>query len=648
MMLPVGLLLMLVFIIGFFETDSFKLNTATYTSDCNWKTAPFNKHPTYSVCTTVTNTKSRTSYVASSKSNLVTEPGIGQLDQFKYTAGFLSKAALIGILTGLSVVLFKSSIEATQIVFYENLADYLPKPSFYWPLALYPSLGGIIVAVLTYAVGPKITNGIDVIAQSIDANMVTTATKLVTPGDLALSVDPAALIRETYDLSVESSPVSSSSSSSPSSSLTISSSKGQYNTSFSLRDTPPPALLTEVALQTFLVDEPVVRPDKFQPAYLFWRLVASVATLGSGCSLGPEGPAVEIGTGLSRLVSNLWSADASTAPMLSPLTASRIARENQHLFLAGTAAGVAGGFNAPITGVFFAIEVGNRYLKKNTIRLDQDAPDGPRADIAAIVLAAAVSELIVRIGLHESQALSIQGNSYAMVSPVFELSLYLGLGLISGVIAVVFNKLRDLFAELYVGESWGKNLPFAKLPVYLRPILGGIICGVVAVFFPQTLFVGYVTLDQLLSGGIQFPTYLVLELLALKLTLTSFSVCSGLKGGILAPALFFGAAAGTAYHDVVVGLISVVQDAFGGLSADTLLGPEAASSLVTFFSVAGAPAYATVGAAATLGALFRAPLTSSMLMFELTQNHDIVLPVLVSTGLGGLFAELISQPRRNW
>ena len=640
-MLPVGLLLMLVFIIGFFETDSFKLNSATCTSDYNWKTAPFNKHPTYSVCTTVTNTKSRTSYVASSKSNLVTEPGIGQLDQFKYTAGFLSKAALIGILTGLSVVLFKSSIEATQIVFYENLADYLPKPSFYWPLALYPSLGGIIVAVLTYAVGPKITNGIDVIAQSIDANMVTTATKLVTPGDFALSVDPAALIRETYDLSVESSPVSSSS-------PTISSSKGQFNTSYSLRETPPPALLTEVALQTFLIDEQVVRPDKFQPAYLFWRLVASVATLGSGCSLGPEGPAVEIGTGLSRLVSSLWSADASTAPMLSPLTASRIARENQHLFLAGTAAGVAGGFNAPITGVFFAIEVGNRYLKKNTIRLDQDAPDGPRADIAAIVLAAAVSELIVRIGLHESQALSIQGNSYAMVSPVFELSLYLGLGLISGVIAVVFNKLRDLFAELYVGESWGKNLPFAKLPVYLRPILGGVMCGVVAVFFPQTLFVGYVTLDQLLSGGIQFPTYLVLELLALKLTLTSFSVCSGLKGGILAPALFFGAAAGTAYHDVVVGLISVVQDAFGGLSADTLLGPEAASSLVTFFSVAGAPAYATVGAAATLGALFRAPLTSSMLMFELTQNHDIVLPVLVSTGLGGLFAELISQPRRNW
>ena len=639
MRLPLAILLALVFAN---IVISFTLNSATYNSCPNGNFALLEKKNCFTSHTTSPDVSLRKFFLKNAKSDTVAESEIGQLDQFKYTAGFLSKAALIGVLTGLSVVIFKSSIGATQVVFYENLADYLPKPSFYWPLALYPSLGGIIVSILTYAVGPKITNGIDFIAQSIDANTVSSSIKSLTPGDFALSVDPEALIRETYDLSVESAPISSS--------PPVSSSTGLFNNTSPLFESQPKTLLTEVALQRLQTAEAVVRPDKFQPAYLFWRLVASVATLGSGCSLGPEGPAVEIGTGLSRLVSNLWSDEASTSSSssLSPLAISRIARENQHLFLAGTAAGVAGGFNAPITGVFFAIEVGNRYLKKNTIRLDQDAPDGPRADIAAIVLAAAVSELVVRIGLHESQALSIQGNSYAMVSPVFELSLYLGLGLISGIIAVVFNKLRDFFAELYVGKSWGKNLPFVKLPVYSRPILGGVICGIVAVFFPQTLFVGYVTLDQLLSGGIQFPTYLVLELLALKLTLTSFSVCSGLKGGILAPALFFGAAAGTAYHDVVVGLISVVQDVFGGVSADTLLGPEAAASLVTFFSVAGAPAYATVGAAATLGALFRAPLTSSMLMFELTQNHDIVLPVLVSTGLGGLFAELISQPRRNW
>jgi H+/Cl- antiporter ClcA len=566
---------------------------------------------------------------------------IGQLDQFRYTAIFLSKAVVVGVLTGLSIVLFKSSIEATQVILYENLADFLPKPSFYWPLAIYPILGGIAVSILTYAVGPKISNGIDIIAQSIDSSAADlSSVALTVPGDFALSASPVALFRENYNISI--------------SEYSVSLENCTYPTSESESESesPPGRPLVEDSLTSLKdpksdrLQKSLMKNMRFQPVYLFWRLVAAVATLGSGCSLGPEGPAVEIGTGLSRVVSEFTAAD--NALPYSAFTARRIARENRHLFLAGTAAGVAGGFNAPITGVFFAIEVGNRYLKKNTIRLDQDAPDGPRADIAAIVLAAAVSELIVGIGLHESQALSIQGNSYAMISPVFELTLYLGLGIISGTISVVFNKLRDIFAELYVGESWGSNLPFAKLPLYIRPILGGTACGIISVFFPQTLFVGYVTLDQLLSGGIQFPTPLILELLALKLTLTSFSICSGLGGGILAPALFFGAAAGTAYHDIVVGLISVIHDAFSGLIIPPPSGVEGVTSIVPFFSVAGAPAYATVGAAATLGALFRAPLTSSMLMFELTQNHDIVLPVLVSTGLGGLFAELISQPRRNW
>ena len=315
-------------------------------------------------------------------------------------------------------------------------------------------------------------------------------------------------------------------------------------------------------------------------------------------------------------------------------------KQRHHLFLAGTAAGVAAGFNAPITGVFFAIECGNRYLSKNTIKLDEDAPDGPRADIAAIVLAAALADIFVRLGLNESGALSIQGNTYAMSSPFFELPIYMGLGLVSGGIAVVFTRLRDVFTELFNGESWGKNLPIANLPRYFHPLFGGLFCGIIAVFFPQTLFVGYTTLDQLIGGKIQLAFPLLIQLLSLKLVLSSFALGSGLVGGVFAPSLFFGAAAGTAYHDIVASVI--------GLFHDTLPGAIDVPSLDAFFTIANAPAYATVGAAATLGALFRAPLTSSMLMFELTQNHDIVLPVLVSTGLGGLFAELLTQSRRLW
>jgi H+/Cl- antiporter ClcA len=332
-------------------------------------------------------------------------------------------------------------------------------------------------------------------------------------------------------------------------------------------------------------------------------------------------------------------------------------KERHHLFLAGTAAGVAAGFNAPIAGVFFAIECGNRYLSKSTVQLDEDAPDGPRADIAAIVVAAALADIVVRLGLHETSALRLQGNFYAMNSPFFELPMYMGLGLLCGAVSTVFTSLRDAFTELFAGQSWGAQYPFASLPKASHPLVGGVLCGVIAVLRPQTLFVGYATLDQLLAGKIQLALPLLSQLLGLKLVLSSFALGSGLIGGAFAPSLFFGAAAGTAYHDLLSSFIDYVnhwavsQHIVSGLVNNALAVANEVSILptdVAFFTIATAPAYATVGAAATLGALFRAPLTSSMLMFELTQNHDIVLPVLVSSGLGGLFAEILSQPRRLW
>ena len=122
-----------------------------------------------------------------------------------------------------------------------------------------------------------------------------------------------------------------------------------------------------------------------------------------------------------------------------------------------------------------------------------------------------------------------------MKSPFFELTLYLGLGLVCGVISVLFTRFREIFVELFEGKSWGKKFIFSSIPVYIRPILGGILCGVTAVFFPQTLFVGYVTLDQLLSGKINIELPNLLGLLGIKIILTSFSLSTGLVGGVFAP-----------------------------------------------------------------------------------------------------------------
>ncbi len=130
-----------------------------------------------------------------------------------------------------------------------------------------------------------------------------------------------------------------------------------------------------------------------------------------------------------------------------------------------------------------------------------------------------------------------------MASPVFELSLYAGLGLISGLISVIFTKLREIFTELFngstthslthahllthtysltlthsfLGESWGNKLPFHRIPSHLRPLLGGLMCGIVAVYYPQTVFVGYATLDQLLAGN-RLPTHSLTNLLTHPLT----------------------------------------------------------------------------------------------------------------------------------
>eukprot|EP00607_Mallomonas_marina_P005893 CAMPEP_0182440694 /NCGR_PEP_ID=MMETSP1167-20130531/87226_1 /TAXON_ID=2988 /ORGANISM="Mallomonas Sp, Strain CCMP3275" /LENGTH=192 /DNA_ID=CAMNT_0024634717 /DNA_START=1050 /DNA_END=1628 /DNA_ORIENTATION=- len=183
----------------------------------------------------------------------------------------------------------------------------------------------------------------------------------------------------------------------------------------------------------------------------------------------------------------------------------------------------------------------------------------------------------------------------------------------------------------------------SRVPLHIRPILGGVLCGILAVFYPQTLFAGYSTLDRLITGRYHYPLPLLCLLLPLKLILSSFSLATGLVGGVFAPSIFFGAVVGSGYHQVLLSFISMLRTGVQDIGIDSLT-----QSVFSITTICGAPAYATVGAAATLGALFRAPLTASMLMFEITLNHDIVLPVLASAGLAGLFAEILSHPRKQW
>lgn len=307
------------------------------------------------------------------------------------------------------------------------------------------------------------------------------------------------------------------------------------------------------------------------------KMVAAAISLGSGASLGPEGPSVEIGANFSLLLGQVLKAS----------------QQRQRLLLsAGAAAGLAAGFNAPIAGVFFALEVvlGTTFAT---------------SAVSVVLLAAVVAAWIAQIGLGFQPAFSLPAYE---VRSLLELPLYIGLGLAASLISVLYKKLMGLSQQSFQGQIAGLRW-LALIPYPLHPVLGGMIVGLVALSFPQILGVGYETVEAMLQD-VQFSLQLVLSLLVMKLLMTALSFGSGFVGGVFAPALFLGASLGSAYAKLLA---------------------IAFPSLYPY--MASPPAYAMVGMAAVLAGSVRAPLTAILLLFELTQDYRIVLPLMSAVGL---------------
>jgi H+/Cl- antiporter ClcA len=307
------------------------------------------------------------------------------------------------------------------------------------------------------------------------------------------------------------------------------------------------------------------------------KMVAASVSLGTGASLGPEGPSVEIGANLGMFLGQALHAS----------------QERQRLLLgAGAAAGIAAGFNAPIAGVFFALELvlGTTFAT---------------SAVSVVVLAAVVASLVAQIGLGARPAFALPVYE---VKSLFELPLYLLLGGLASLVAFAYTQTVDFARSAFQGEvaylSW-----LGKIPRCLTPVLGGAIVGIVALKFPQVTGIGYETIEAMLQD-VQFSTVLLVSILAIKMLMTAISLGSGLVGGLFAPSMFLGATLGAIYGKSLV-----------------LLFP----SLVGL--IAAPPAYAMVGMAAVLASSARAPLTSILLMFELTRDYRIVLPVMACVGL---------------
>jgi H+/Cl- antiporter ClcA/CBS domain-containing protein len=307
------------------------------------------------------------------------------------------------------------------------------------------------------------------------------------------------------------------------------------------------------------------------------KAIAAAVSLGTGASLGPEGPSVEIGANVGVLLGQ----------------GLQMSQERQRLLLgAGAAAGLAAGFNAPIAGVFFALEVvlGTTFAT---------------SAVSVVLLAAVVAALISQIGLGGQPAFTLP--SYEVRSPL-ELPLYLGLGLFASLVSVAYTQAIQLTRQGFQGKlprlAW-----LGRLPSGLQPALGGLLVGLLALQFPQILGIGYEIIEAILRD-VEFSLPLLITLLLVKLGTTAISLGSGLVGGLFAPAMFLGAALGAAYGKLLPVSLPWLAE-----------------------SIAAPPAYAMVGMAAVLAASARAPLTSILLLFEMTRDYRIILPLMAAVGL---------------
>lgn len=312
------------------------------------------------------------------------------------------------------------------------------------------------------------------------------------------------------------------------------------------------------------------------------KTVAAALSLGSGASLGPEGPSVELGSNIGSLLGQMMQFSSERIRLLIG---------------AGGAAGLAAGFNAPIAGVFFALEV----LLRDSYRTNKSSPN---SDVSVVVIASVISALVSQISLGERPAFSLPVYE---VRSYWELPLYLGLGVLASVVALMFTHAIKHAKKFFAGE-WAIAPFMQKLPMPIKLLIGGLCVGLIALTFPEAIGIGYETVESILQDT-PFTIPLLIILLVVKLVLTAISSASGFVGGIFAPSIFLGAVLGSLYGQAI------------------------AYFLPASIPIAASPAYALVGMAAVLAGTVRAPLTSVLLLFEMTRDYRIVLPLMASVGL---------------
>ncbi len=288
---------------------------------------------------------------------------------------------------------------------------------------------------------------------------------------------------------------------------------------------------------------------------------ATATFIASGCSVGREGPIVQIGASIGSSLCQLF----------------KLGPDNRKLAVAcGAAAGIAATFQAPMAGTLFVVEI---------LLFDLEV-----ASLSNIVIAAVTGTVVSRS--FWSGGVLFQVPKFVLGHPT-ELLLYLGLGLMAGLLGLALM-------ALIFGIS--KGLAHLRLPEWIAPALGGLVIGILGLFQPHALGVGYEAITEVFKGNFLFSSALIL--LLVKLLATSSCIGSGMSGGVFAPSLFLGAMLGAMFGNVAL-----------------LIWPES-PMLPSHFAL--------VGMGAMVAGTTLAPITAILTIFELSYNYEIILPLMVA------------------
>ena len=317
------------------------------------------------------------------------------------------------------------------------------------------------------------------------------------------------------------------------------------------------------------------RSGRIGPQVAIVKSLASALCIGGGGSVGREGPIVQIGSALGSSL-GMWL---------------RVAQQRLRILVAcGAAGGIAATFNAPMAGVFFAMEL---ILRDFTAQ-----------SFGMVALASVTASVIGRAAFGDTPFLRPPAFH---VQHLGQYALFALLGLLAGAVGVAFTrvlyKVEDLCDRVWRGPDWA------------RPAVGGLAFGALLLVLPEMYGVGYPVLDKGVYGA--YTMGFVLVLMVGKMLATSLTIGIGGSGGVFAPSLFIGAMFGSAF----------------GQAADHLL-PGLAGP---------AGAYALIGMGAVFAGAARAPITAVIIIFELTGDYTVILPLMGAIALATGASALISR-----